>query len=138
MTIFLTSAPSLSPPPPSSLLSRSTPPIPSFSTSLDRRHQDITTTTPPPPPPPPYSLSHSSTSPLSPPNTPPQIHHPTLRVFIYGDIVGGFEYGFPIPEAGKDQEWMRANLSAFEAKAEEGEEVMKDLVAEIKERKLLG
>ncbi|QDS73485.1 hypothetical protein FKW77_009168 [Venturia effusa] len=66
------------------------------------------------------------------------VRHDSIRVFIYGDIIGGYEYGFPIPEAGKDQEWMRANLSAFEAKAEEGEEVMRDLVAEIKERKLLG
>lgn len=62
----------------------------------------------------------------------------SIRVIIYGDIVAGYEYGFLIPEAGKDQEWMRNNLSAFEAKAEEGDDVMKDLVAEIKERNLLG
>lgn len=61
----------------------------------------------------------------------------SVRAFVYGDIVAGFEYGFPIPEAGKDREWMRENLSAFEAKADEGDEVMQDLVAEIKERRLL-
>jgi hypothetical protein len=33
---------------------------------------------------------------------------------------------------------MRENMSKFEERAQEGNEVMKDLVAEIKERKLLG
>ncbi|TID26030.1 putative cis-3-chloroacrylic acid protein [Venturia nashicola] len=65
------------------------------------------------------------------------VHHDSIRVFIYGSILSGHEYGFPIPAAGKDQEWMRQNLSAFESRADEGDEVMQDLVAEIKERKLL-
>ncbi|KAE9978875.1 hypothetical protein EG327_007213 [Venturia inaequalis] len=65
-------------------------------------------------------------------------HTTNLRIFIYADIKSAHEYGLALPEAGQDRAWLRENLSAIEQKAEEGDEVMRDLVAEIGERGLLG
>jgi hypothetical protein len=52
--------------------------------------------------------------------------------------VAGIEHGFIIPEAGGDKAWMKENMAEFEKKAREGNGYMKDLLEEIKERKLLG
>jgi len=60
-----------------------------------------------------------------------------IRIFVLGDIVAGYEHGFSLPPAGGDKEWFRENMSAFEKKAAEGNVEMKELVEEIKERKLL-
>lgn len=60
-----------------------------------------------------------------------------VRIFVLGDIVAAYEHGFSLPPAGGDKEWFRENLAAFEKKAAEGNSEMKDLVEEIKVRKLL-
>jgi len=60
-----------------------------------------------------------------------------IRIFVLGDIVAGFEHGFTLPEAGGDKAWMKEHMGEFEQKAKEGNEEMKELVAEIKERGLL-
>lgn len=58
-------------------------------------------------------------------------------IFILGDIVAGQEAGFEIPEAGKDVEWLGENMAAFKARAEDGQEELRELVQEVEERKLL-
>lgn len=48
------------------------------------------------------------------------------------------EAGFILPQAGEDVEWLQGNMEAFQAKADAGDEEFKDMVAEVKQRKLLG
>ncbi|KIW01864.1 uncharacterized protein PV09_06713 [Verruconis gallopava] len=60
-----------------------------------------------------------------------------IRIFIMGDIVAGYEQGVSLPPAGGDKVWLKNNLPYFEKKAAEGNQQMKDLLEEIKERKLL-
>jgi len=60
-----------------------------------------------------------------------------IRIFVLGDIVAAYEHGFSLPPAGGDKQWFRDNFTAFEKKAEEGNVEMKELVEEIKARKLL-
>jgi hypothetical protein len=60
-----------------------------------------------------------------------------VRIFILGDIVAGYEHGVSLPPAGGDKAWLRSNLPVFEEKAKGGNEEMKELVEEIKRRKLL-
>ncbi|KAK5072654.1 hypothetical protein LTR64_004872 [Lithohypha guttulata] len=52
-------------------------------------------------------------------------------------FIGGYmgrEKGFPIPEAGDEGEWMKANRKQFERRAELGEEDIKDMLQEVDER----
>lgn len=58
-------------------------------------------------------------------------------VFILPSIGAGWEAGFLVPEAGKDGQWIKENMGKFEKKAEEGDQVFRDLVEEIKARKEL-
>ena len=61
-----------------------------------------------------------------------------LRSFvIMGDIVGGMEAGFVLPQAGKDVGWLEEHWAEFVRKAEAGDEEMADMVKEIEERGLL-
>jgi len=41
-----------------------------------------------------------------------------------------------LSEAGQDGEWLRRNMEAFEQKAEDGDEEFKDLVEDVKSRKV--
>ena len=52
--------------------------------------------------------------------------------------MAGYEHGVSLPPAGGDKVWMQNNMPYFEARAAEGNEEMKDLIAEIKERNLIG
>jgi hypothetical protein len=54
-----------------------------------------------------------------------------------GSIVAGYEHGVALPPAGGDKLWLQKNLPLFEKKAAAGNQEMKDLVKEIKTRKLL-
>lgn len=62
---------------------------------------------------------------------------PDVRIFLFGDIIGGLEHGFAIPEAGKDAEWMKENFGEFKKRAEGGDEQMRQMVEEIEARGLL-
>jgi hypothetical protein len=53
-----------------------------------------------------------------------------------GDIVAGYEQGFMLPEAGEDGKWIRENMAEFERRAEDGDDVMRDMVEEINRRGL--
>jgi len=61
---------------------------------------------------------------------------PDVRIFIMGDIVAGYEHGVSLPPAGGDKAWLKKNLPYFEKQAASGNVEMKDLVEEIKTRKL--
>ena len=61
-----------------------------------------------------------------------------IRIFIMGDIVAGYEHGVALPPAGGDKVWLQNNMPYFEKKAAEGNEEMKDLIEEIKQRNMLG
>jgi hypothetical protein len=52
------------------------------------------------------------------------------------DIVAGYEQGFMLPEAGEDGKWIRENMAEFERRAEDGDDVMRDMVEEINRRDL--
>ena len=54
-----------------------------------------------------------------------------------GGIIAGLEAGFVLPVAGGDVEWLEANWGEFQRRAEGGDEEMKGLVEEVKERGLL-
>lgn len=56
------------------------------------------------------------------------------NVFLMEDIVAGSEQGFELPVAGKDGEWARENMAAFEKRATNGDEGMRRLVEEYKAR----
>jgi len=58
-------------------------------------------------------------------------------IFVLGDIVAGQESGFNIPEAGKDLEWLAANMAAFKSRAADGQEEFGELVREVEERGML-
>ncbi|TKA33573.1 hypothetical protein B0A50_00409 [Salinomyces thailandicus] len=58
-------------------------------------------------------------------------------VILLGDIIGGVEAGFMLPEAGGDVEWMRENWESFQRKAAEGNEEFKEMVEEVGKRGLL-
>ncbi len=59
-------------------------------------------------------------------------------IIILGDLIFGMELGFAYPEAGGDVEWLRSNMSEFEKRAEAGDDEIKGMVDEVKERGLLG
>jgi hypothetical protein len=54
-----------------------------------------------------------------------------------GGLIGGYEAGFMIPQAGGDVQWLKDNMAKFEEKAKAGDDAFADLVAEVKERGLL-
>ncbi|KAF2129455.1 hypothetical protein P153DRAFT_366848 [Dothidotthia symphoricarpi CBS 119687] len=57
------------------------------------------------------------------------------NVFIMEDIVAGAEQGFTLPLAGQDAKWIEENLAEFEQRAAAGDESMKALVSEIKDKR---
>ncbi|KAI7268313.1 hypothetical protein KC345_g7690, partial [Hortaea werneckii] len=59
-------------------------------------------------------------------------------IIICGEILGGMEAGFFLPEAGGDMGWIERNWGAFRERAGRGEEEFRDLVAEVEERGMLG
>jgi len=52
-------------------------------------------------------------------------------VFVLGDIVAGMEKGFPIPETGKDGEWMEEHMEEFKKRAEAGDEDFVELLQDV-------
>lgn len=54
-----------------------------------------------------------------------------------GDIVAGYEHGVSLPPAGGDKIWLKNNMPYSERRAAEGNEEMKDLIEEVKRRKLI-
>lgn len=51
-------------------------------------------------------------------------------------IAAGYEAGFLLPGAGYEKEWIEKNMDEFERLAENGDDRMKGLVEDIKQRKL--
>ncbi|EIW76213.1 hypothetical protein CONPUDRAFT_130697 [Coniophora puteana RWD-64-598 SS2] len=49
-------------------------------------------------------------------------------IFVLGNIIGGIEHGFSVPQAGHDREWAAQNLPAFKKLAEEGNQDYQVLV----------
>ncbi|QIW99567.1 hypothetical protein AMS68_005085 [Peltaster fructicola] len=60
------------------------------------------------------------------------------RVVLNGSIVAGMEAGVILPSAGGDKQWISDNWEMFNQRAEAGDEEMRDIVEDIKERGLLG
>ncbi|KAF2482911.1 hypothetical protein BDY17DRAFT_250560 [Neohortaea acidophila] len=58
-------------------------------------------------------------------------------VTLMGGMVAGLEVGFVLPSAGGDVDWIRENMAAFRKRADEGDEDMKGLVADVEARGLL-
>lgn len=58
-------------------------------------------------------------------------------LILLGDLIGGLEAGFTLPAAGEDGAWMKENWTAFNKKAEEGDEEFAEMVKEVEERGLL-
>ncbi|KAI7479632.1 hypothetical protein KC351_g7437, partial [Hortaea werneckii] len=58
-------------------------------------------------------------------------------IIICGEILGGMEAGFFLPEAGGDKAWIERNWGAFRERAEQGEEEFGELVREVEERGML-
>ncbi|KAF2230098.1 hypothetical protein EV356DRAFT_561691 [Viridothelium virens] len=58
-------------------------------------------------------------------------------IFIMPVIGAGREVVFELPEGGKEQEWYRENMMAFEKRAAEGDEEVSDMIKDIKDRNLL-
>lgn len=55
-------------------------------------------------------------------------------IFILGSIVAGAEAGFPLPQAGQDQKWLKENLSEFKKLAQGGDGDFQDMMEELKSR----
>jgi len=58
-------------------------------------------------------------------------------IFIQGSILAGWEQGVMIPQAGDDKNWLKQHWALFKKRADEGDEDMKGLVADIERRKLI-
>ncbi|KAI7700902.1 hypothetical protein KC322_g8126 [Hortaea werneckii] len=58
-------------------------------------------------------------------------------IIICGEILGGMEAGFFLPEAGGDKGWIERNWDAFRERAAQGEEEFGDLVREVQDRGML-
>ena len=56
------------------------------------------------------------------------------NVFLMGGIVAGAEQGFVLPVAGKDGEWVEANMKEFERRAADGDDSMRVLLQEYKSK----
>lgn len=63
--------------------------------------------------------------------------HKLSAIFVEGVILAGWEQGVMIPEAGDDEKWLKTHWKEFKARAEAGDQGMKDLVADIERRKLI-
>ncbi|KAK3174054.1 hypothetical protein OEA41_001298 [Lepraria neglecta] len=55
-------------------------------------------------------------------------------IFVLGTIIAGSEAGFELPPAGKDKMWLKENVTAFKAKADEGDEDFQDMLEEMRTR----
>ncbi|KAL9097024.1 MAG: hypothetical protein Q9165_000988 [Trypethelium subeluteriae] len=58
-------------------------------------------------------------------------------IFVLPVIAAGKEVAVEIPEAGKDREWLKENMMAFEKRAAEGDDEVSDMIKDIKDRNLL-
>ena len=55
-------------------------------------------------------------------------------IFVLDDITAGLEKGFPLPEPGKDEPWVKENMSAFQARADSGDEEFIDLMHHLRSK----
>lgn len=53
------------------------------------------------------------------------------NVFVFEDLIAGAEQGFVLPQAGRDEEWMRGNMAAFEKRKGDGDQSIKRLMEEM-------
>ncbi|KAJ7248070.1 hypothetical protein C8J57DRAFT_1724383 [Mycena rebaudengoi] len=61
-------------------------------------------------------------------------HAHLAGVFVLGTVTAAYEQGFMVPEAGQDVKWMRENLPKFQALADDGNELCRDMIAELRTR----
>ena len=57
---------------------------------------------------------------------------------LMGDLLFGTELGMTFPEAGGDAQWLEENWAEFSKRADNGDEEMRDMLKECKERGLVG
>ncbi|KAI9667607.1 MAG: hypothetical protein M1821_000423 [Bathelium mastoideum] len=58
-------------------------------------------------------------------------------IFVMPIIAAGREIVFEVPEAGKDQDWLKENMVAFQKRAADGDVEVEDMLKEIEQRGLL-
>ncbi|KAJ7270556.1 hypothetical protein C8J57DRAFT_1322048 [Mycena rebaudengoi] len=63
-----------------------------------------------------------------------EAHAHLAGVFVLGTVTAAYEQGFMVPEAGQDVEWMRENLPKLQALADDGNELCRDMIAELRTR----
>lgn len=56
-------------------------------------------------------------------------------IFILGDIVAGWEAGFPIPQAGQDKAWLKHYVADFKKLADAGDADFAGVIQELEARK---
>jgi len=56
-------------------------------------------------------------------------------IFVLGDIVAGWEAGFPIPQAGQDKVWLKHYVGEFKKLADAGDVDFAGMVHELETRK---
>ncbi|KAF8196186.1 hypothetical protein K438DRAFT_1586339 [Mycena galopus ATCC 62051] len=54
--------------------------------------------------------------------------------FVLGTVTAAYEQGFMVPAAGQDVEWLRENLPKFQALADDGNELFRDMIGELRTR----
>ncbi|KAJ6522200.1 hypothetical protein DFH09DRAFT_1097282 [Mycena vulgaris] len=54
--------------------------------------------------------------------------------FVLATVTAAYEQGWMVPEAGQDVEWMHENLPKFQALADDGNELFRDMIAELRTR----
>ncbi|KAJ6489735.1 hypothetical protein C8R45DRAFT_929053 [Mycena sanguinolenta] len=68
------------------------------------------------------------------PATQDGLHAHLAGAFVLGTVAGSYKQGFMVPEAGQDVEWMRENLPKFQARADDGNELFRDMISELRTR----
>ena len=56
-------------------------------------------------------------------------------IFILGDIVAGWEAGFPVPQAGQDKAWLKHYVGDFKKLADAGDADFAGMMHELETRK---
>ncbi|KAJ6475506.1 hypothetical protein C8R45DRAFT_1077375 [Mycena sanguinolenta] len=61
-------------------------------------------------------------------------HAHLAGAFVLDTVTAAYEQGFMFPEAGHDVEWMCENLPKFQALADGGNELFRDMIGELRTR----
>ncbi|KAF7349641.1 hypothetical protein MSAN_01690400 [Mycena sanguinolenta] len=61
-------------------------------------------------------------------------HAHLTGVYVLGTVTASYKQGFMVPKAGQEVEWMRENLPKFQALADGGNELVRDMIGELRTR----